>query len=142
MEGGALWPQEVSMAGPEHLAILKRGVEEWNAWRREHGEICPERSGANLCATTLREASLHKVHLDGDNLGGGRTSTWQTSAGRRSERRLYGANLSGLLRQYLPKRTSLAGLTQRDCDAIAHCLNTRPRKRLGYRTPEECLYER
>ena len=58
------------MASPEHLAILKRGVEEWNAWRREHGEICPERSGANLCATTLREANLHKVHLDGDNLGG------------------------------------------------------------------------
>ena len=50
-------------------------------------------------------------------------------------------NLNGLLRQYLPKRTSLAGLTQRDCDAIAHCLNTRPRKRLGYRTPEEYFYE-
>ena len=22
-----------------------------------------------------------------------------------------------------------------------HCLNTRPRKRLGYRTPEECFYD-
>ncbi len=50
-------------------------------------------------------------------------------------------NLNGLLRQYLPKRSNLAGLTQRHCDAIAHCLNTRPRKRLGYRTPEECFYE-
>ena len=50
-------------------------------------------------------------------------------------------NLNGLLRQYLPKRSSLAGLTQRDCDALAHCLNTRPRKRLGYRTPEECFYD-
>ena len=50
-------------------------------------------------------------------------------------------NLNGLLRQYLPKRSSLAGLTQRDCDALARCLNTRPRKRLGYRTPEECFYE-
>ena len=49
-------------------------------------------------------------------------------------------NLNGLLRQYLPKRTSFAGLTQRDCDAIAHRLNTRPRKRLGFRTPEECFY--
>ena len=49
-------------------------------------------------------------------------------------------NLKGLLRQYLPKRTSLAGLTQRDCDALANRLNTRPRKRLGYRTPEECFY--
>ena len=50
-------------------------------------------------------------------------------------------NLNGLLRQYLPKRSNLTGLTQRDCDAIAHCLNTRPRKRLGYRTPEECFYD-
>lgn len=49
-------------------------------------------------------------------------------------------NLNGLLRQYLPKRSNLAGLTQRHCDAIATQLNTRPRKRLGYRTPEECFY--
>jgi len=50
-------------------------------------------------------------------------------------------NLNGLLRQYLPKRSSLQGLTQRQCDAIARQLNTRPRKRLGYRTPEECFYD-
>jgi IS30 family transposase len=49
-------------------------------------------------------------------------------------------NLNGLLRQYLPKRSDLANLTQRQCDAIARELNTRPRKRLGYRTPEECFY--
>ena len=40
-------------------------------------------------------------------------------------------NLNGLLRQYLPKRTRLAGLTQRRCDAPAQRLNPRPRKRLG-----------
>ena len=51
-------------------------------------------------------------------------------------------NFNGLLRQYLPKRTSQAGLTQRQCDAIANALNTRPRKRLGYRTPKECFYEK
>ena len=49
-------------------------------------------------------------------------------------------NLNGLLRQYLPKRTSMAGLTQRQCDAIARQLNTRPRKRLGYHTPEALLH--
>lgn len=50
-------------------------------------------------------------------------------------------NTNGLIRQYLPKRTSLAGVTQADCDAIARKLNARPRKRLGYRTPEECYAE-
>ena len=49
-------------------------------------------------------------------------------------------NTNGLLRQYLPKRTSMARLTQRDCDGIARHLNNRPRKRLGYRTPAE-LFE-
>lgn len=47
-------------------------------------------------------------------------------------------NTNGLIRQYLPKRTSFAHVTQADCDAIAAKLNSRPRKRLGYRTPEEC----
>lgn len=47
-------------------------------------------------------------------------------------------NTNGLLRQYLPKRQSMAHLTQRDCVAIARRLNQRPRKRLSYRTPEEC----
>ncbi len=47
-------------------------------------------------------------------------------------------NTNGLIRQYLPKRRSMATLTQEDCDRIAAQLNRRPRKRLGYRTPEEC----
>jgi IS30 family transposase len=47
-------------------------------------------------------------------------------------------NTNGLLRQYLPKGQSMADLTQHDCNRIAQRLNRRPRKRLGYRTPEEC----
>jgi len=46
-------------------------------------------------------------------------------------------NTNGLIRQYLPKHTSMATVTQQDCDEIAAKLNSRPRKRLGYRTPEE-----
>jgi IS30 family transposase len=48
-------------------------------------------------------------------------------------------NANGLIRQYLPKRKSMARLSQDRCDAIAEKLNTRPRKRYGYRSPkEEC----
>lgn len=46
-------------------------------------------------------------------------------------------NLNGLFRQYVPKGTSMEHLTQRDCQRIADKLNRRPRKRLGFRTPEE-----
>ena len=47
-------------------------------------------------------------------------------------------NTNGLLRQYLPKGGSMSALSQHDCNRIATKLNRRPRKRLGYRTPEEC----
>jgi IS30 family transposase len=50
-------------------------------------------------------------------------------------------NANGLIRQYLPKGQSLAGLSQHQCNAIARKLNTRPRKRLGFRTPLECYNE-
>lgn len=46
-------------------------------------------------------------------------------------------NLNGLVRQFLKKGVSMRHLTQRDCQAIADKLNRRPRKRLGFRTPEE-----
>jgi IS30 family transposase len=48
-------------------------------------------------------------------------------------------NTNGLLRQYLPKGTSLAALTQDDLNKIAKLLNNRPRKALGFETPSEKL---
>jgi transposase, IS30 family len=50
-------------------------------------------------------------------------------------------NFNGLLRQYLPKRKSLARISQAQCDRITHKLNTRPRKRYGYQTPIERMHE-
>ena len=46
-------------------------------------------------------------------------------------------NTNGLLRQYLPKGTNLADYSQDQLNAIALSLNTRPRKRHGWRTPLE-----
>lgn len=50
-------------------------------------------------------------------------------------------NTNGLIRQYLPKRQSMAKLTQRQCDLIADDLNNRPRKRHAYKTANECFLE-
>lgn len=50
-------------------------------------------------------------------------------------------NANGLIRQYLPKGKSMAGLSQQQCNLIARKLNTRPRKRLGFKTPLECYRE-
>ena len=50
-------------------------------------------------------------------------------------------NVNMLLRGYLPKRTDITDLTQEELDDIAEELNNRPRKRLGYQTPNEVYYQ-
>jgi IS30 family transposase len=50
-------------------------------------------------------------------------------------------NTNGLLRQYLPKGTDLSGYTRRELNAIAHRVNTRPRKCLDFATPLEVYAE-
>ena len=44
-------------------------------------------------------------------------------------------NTNGLLRQYFPKGMELAHISQRQLDAVAERLNTRPRQTLGWQTP-------
>ncbi|MCX4776187.1 IS30 family transposase [Streptomyces sp. NBC_01264] len=50
-------------------------------------------------------------------------------------------NTNGLLRQYFPKGTDLSRWSAEDIEAVAHALNTRPRKALGWKTPAEALNE-
>jgi transposase, IS30 family len=46
-------------------------------------------------------------------------------------------NTNGLLRFYFPKQMGFAHLTQAELDAAVQEINTRPRKRLGYKTPKQ-----
>jgi len=50
-------------------------------------------------------------------------------------------NTNGLIRQYLPKGSCFRQLTQRQCDEIEQELNDRPRKVLGFSTPNEAHVE-
>jgi len=44
-------------------------------------------------------------------------------------------NTNGLIRDYFPKKTDFAILSDEEIQKVEHLLNTRPRKRLGWKTP-------
>lgn len=50
-------------------------------------------------------------------------------------------NTNGLLRQFFPKKSMFATLTQKTVDKAVALINNRPRKRLGYLTPYEVFVE-
>lgn len=50
-------------------------------------------------------------------------------------------NTNGLIRQFLPKQTSFLGLKEKTINRIQDLLNARPRKSLGYKTPNELFLE-
>ena len=62
------------MANPEHLKILKQGVEVWNRWRDEDPDVIPELDHADLRGIDLRSANLSKSHLTGVFLTGANLS--------------------------------------------------------------------
>jgi len=102
----------------------------------------------NRCAAQLLSAQPRPVHTitsdNGTEFHGYAALEAQTQAQfyfatpHHAWERGTNENTNGLVRQYSPKRQSMARLTQRDCTTIAQQLNSRPRKRLSYRTPEEC----
>ena len=95
------------MANDDHIALLKKGVDAWNAWRKENPNIHPDfreadLSEANLVHADLSHANLFRAHLsDGADLKAGSYGQWfgrysrgrtsavwgRTSAVRTSERR-------------------------------------------------------
>jgi hypothetical protein len=56
------------MANDEHVAILKKGVKAWNAWRDENPNISPDLSGADLHGRDLRGSNLSGADLIEANL--------------------------------------------------------------------------
>lgn len=49
-------------------------------------------------------------------------------------------NMNGLIRQYAPKGSSFDELTDKDVKAMMSKLNNRPRKSLGFKTPNQVLF--
>jgi transposase, IS30 family len=51
-------------------------------------------------------------------------------------------NTNGLVRQYFPKKSDFSKIADRQIEAVVERLNNRPRKTLGYKTPNEVFFKR
>ena len=50
-------------------------------------------------------------------------------------------NTNGLIRQYFPKKSDFARITHQEVQRVAARLNNRPRKTLGFKTPNEVFFK-
>ena len=50
-------------------------------------------------------------------------------------------NTNGLVRQYFPKKSEFSKITERQITKVEERLNKRPRKTLGYKTPNEVFFK-
>jgi IS30 family transposase len=50
-------------------------------------------------------------------------------------------NLNGLIRRFFPKKTDFRTITDEEIRMVERLLNSRPRKRLGWKTPYQVFYE-
>jgi uncharacterized protein YjbI with pentapeptide repeats len=93
------------MANPEHVKILKQGVEVWNKWREDNPEVEPvldnvdlnhaDLSFANLRDAILSNADLHDAKFIGTNLYNADLSHSDLSHSDLRDADLRGANLRG-----------------------------------------------
>lgn len=90
------------MANPEHLAILKQGVEVWNQWRDEHPDIEPDLTWAILTGMDLAEASIAQANLRRAILAQADLTEADLGGAYLEKAFLTGANLTGA---YLGKAT-------------------------------------
>src|SRR5215203_1790276 len=83
------------MANEGHVALLKRGVNAWNAWRDKNPEVRPNLSGADLFGANLNRANLHGANLNGANLHAANLGRTKLGGADLRGADLRGANLNG-----------------------------------------------
>jgi len=139
---GLIPSKGASMANGEHVALLKKGVDAWNAWRDKDPDIWPDLSGAdlyradltnanlgqaNLGEADLRHASLAEAYLGQANLGEARLFHANLSGAELLMANLKAADLSGAdLAEAVLARTVFGATTLTEVKGLDHCRHFEP----------------
>ena len=83
------------VANPEHLDLLRQGVEVWNDWRRKNQSVRPDLAGANLSKAHLFNVDLSEANLTGADLTGADLSNANLLGAQLIAADLSGARLNG-----------------------------------------------
>lgn len=106
------------MANPEHLIILKEGVDAWNAWRRKNPQLMPDLSGASLEGVILDGVNLRCARLLRANLTNAYLRGADLAEANLSDSDLHDANLPGAGLT----NANLTAVDLRDADLRVACL--------------------
>lgn len=81
------------VGNPEHIAILKQGVEAWNRWRKAHRDVTPDLTGADLAHANLSGFNLYRAQLQNADLTGASLIDAELEEASLQEVRLAGARM-------------------------------------------------
>lgn len=98
--GGAAWLRlaplrYAAMADPEALAMLGKGVAQWNRWREKAAFAAVDLSGADLHRARLNGFNFLRADLSGSDLAGAQLESCQLKHADFTGANLSGANLEG-----------------------------------------------
>jgi uncharacterized protein YjbI with pentapeptide repeats len=83
------------MANPEHLEILKQGVEVWNQWRIKNLDLNPDLSDANFDGLSLGDVNFISANLSGASFSNAYLLGASFSYADLDEAEFSGAHLAG-----------------------------------------------
>jgi uncharacterized protein YjbI with pentapeptide repeats len=107
------------VANPEHLELLRQGVEVWNAWRVKDRSVFLDLVEADLGKANVHGANLRVANLSNANLHGANLSGANLTGAKLGKANLTGANLSGAnLTQAKLGNADLTGADLRGADLI------------------------
>jgi uncharacterized protein YjbI with pentapeptide repeats len=88
------WHRMTHMANPEQLAILQKGTDSWNEWRRSQKQTEVDLSGAYLRSADLNGAYLRSANLSNANLNAANLSYANLRSADLNDANLNAADLS------------------------------------------------